>query len=163
MAMTKKLYSISGLAIELDRDRRTIAQALKAIPPDGKVGAHDGWFLSTASKALERPAAAVAMRSQKASPLDHFVDRLVDWEELRARKPKDLQIDEASEMFGIPRDTLVTWLRCGMPYAKAGDFRTGDGFVLRSNWLFDWQIFLTVIAASAGWPPSARTLKIREA
>jgi hypothetical protein len=29
MAMTKKLHSISALAVELDRDRRTIAAALK--------------------------------------------------------------------------------------------------------------------------------------
>ncbi|TSE07585.1 hypothetical protein C1D09_018815 [Mesorhizobium intechi] len=167
MAMTKTLYSISALAIELDRDRRTIAQALKAVPPDGKLagGKHDGWYLSTATKAFLSDRSSPTTggdRPRKGSALDHYVDRLVDWQELAEREPQDFPIDEAVEVFGIPRDALVTWLRCGMPYAVAGDFKTGDGFVLRSKWLFDWQIALTVIAASAGWPAAARTLKIPE-
>ena len=164
MAMTKKLYSISGLAIELDRDRRTIAQALKAVPPDGKTGQHDGWYLSTANQALlpDRPAAG-RRRQHQATALDHYVDRLLDWEEITARPDNDLPIDEAGEAFGVPRDTLVTWLRCGMPYAVGGDFETGDGFVLRSKWLLDWLIALSVIAAAAGWPPAAKTLKIPDA
>ncbi len=54
MAMTKTLYSISALAVELDRDRRTIAAALKAVPADGKVkGGHGAWFMSTALAAIE--------------------------------------------------------------------------------------------------------------
>jgi hypothetical protein len=55
MAMTAKLFSISGLAIELDRDRRTIGKALARVPPDGKTA--DGgaaWHLTTALAALDR-------------------------------------------------------------------------------------------------------------
>lgn len=53
MAMTKRLHSISALAVELDRDRRTIAAALKTVPADGTVaGGHSGWFLATALAAL---------------------------------------------------------------------------------------------------------------
>ena len=36
MAMTAKLWTISGLAAELDRDRRTITRALRDVPHDGK-------------------------------------------------------------------------------------------------------------------------------
>lgn len=54
MAMTKQLYSISALAVELDRDRRTIARALKSVNPDGKAaGGHSAWFLATALAAME--------------------------------------------------------------------------------------------------------------
>jgi hypothetical protein len=54
MAMTKKLYSISGLATELGRDRRTLAKRLNGIPPDGVLpGGHKGWFLTTALASLD--------------------------------------------------------------------------------------------------------------
>ena len=35
MAMTPTLWSISGLAIELALDRRTVAAKLRDVPPDG--------------------------------------------------------------------------------------------------------------------------------
>ncbi|MER8844031.1 MULTISPECIES: hypothetical protein [Mesorhizobium] len=156
MAMTRQLFSISGLAVELDRDRRTIAKALERVPAEGTVsGGHQAWYLSTAMRAMKGGRG-------DASALDHYLDRLIDWEELTAREPVDLPIDEACKVFGITRDTMVTWLRCGMPYAVAGDFTTGEGFVLRSKWLLDWQIALTCIASAVGWPPAAKILKIPE-
>jgi hypothetical protein len=53
MAYTKTLFTLTGLATELDRDRRTIGRALAEIPPDGKTSGYDGWYLSTALRALE--------------------------------------------------------------------------------------------------------------
>src|SRR3954453_6698856 len=52
MSMTRTLYSVSGLATELAKDRRTISRALSAVPPDGKVGAHPAWHMLTALAAL---------------------------------------------------------------------------------------------------------------
>ena len=52
MAMTAKLWTITGLAAELGRDRRTIAAALRDVPPDGKSRQWDAWFLTTALRAL---------------------------------------------------------------------------------------------------------------
>src|SRR3954469_227809 len=52
MSMTRTLYSVSGLATELAKDRRTISRALAAVPPDGKVGAHPAWHMLTALAAL---------------------------------------------------------------------------------------------------------------
>jgi hypothetical protein len=52
MAMRQQLWSISGLAVELEVDRRTLAVALKGVPPDGKLGKHDAWRLLTALTAL---------------------------------------------------------------------------------------------------------------
>jgi hypothetical protein len=55
MAMTAKLLSISAIAVELDRDRRTISRALRHVPPDGKADdGGKGWYLTTALRALER-------------------------------------------------------------------------------------------------------------
>src|SRR5215212_1292675 len=52
MGMVRTLYSVSGLSVELAKDRRTISRALASVPPDGKVGAHPGWYLLTALQAL---------------------------------------------------------------------------------------------------------------
>jgi hypothetical protein len=55
MAMTAKLLSISAIAVELDRDRRTVSRALRHVPPDGKADDWGkGWYLTTALRALER-------------------------------------------------------------------------------------------------------------
>jgi hypothetical protein len=48
MAMTKRLWSISALATELDADRRTIARKLASVAPDGRLNGKPAWFLATA-------------------------------------------------------------------------------------------------------------------
>ncbi len=53
MAMTAKLWTISGLAAELGRDRRLISAALKGIPHDGKSGRYKAWHMTTVLEALE--------------------------------------------------------------------------------------------------------------
>jgi hypothetical protein len=51
---TARLLGINALATELNRDRRTIARALRTIPPDGKShDRHNAWHLTTALRALE--------------------------------------------------------------------------------------------------------------
>jgi hypothetical protein len=52
MPMTPQLFSISGAAVELGMDRRTIAAALTDSSPDGKVGKHPAWRLRTILAAL---------------------------------------------------------------------------------------------------------------
>jgi hypothetical protein len=55
MSMTAKLYTISGLAVELNRDRRTVGKSLSRTPPDGQTEAGDpGWYLTTALRSLGR-------------------------------------------------------------------------------------------------------------
>lgn len=54
MSMVKKLWSLSALAVELDRDRRTVAKVLGSVPPDGKTNGHRAWFLQTALSALDQ-------------------------------------------------------------------------------------------------------------
>lgn len=53
MAMTARIWTINGLASELDRDRRTIGAALRDVNHDGKTDrGHKGWYMETALKAL---------------------------------------------------------------------------------------------------------------
>ncbi|KLK90303.1 hypothetical protein AA309_26600 [Microvirga vignae] len=51
--MTRKLWSLNGLATELGRDRRTVAKALEAVPADGVLGGHKAWYLKTALDRLK--------------------------------------------------------------------------------------------------------------
>ncbi|MGU3665062.1 hypothetical protein ACLBX9_12855 [Methylobacterium sp. A49B] len=52
MAMTKRLWSLNALAVELDADRRTVANALKRVPADGEQAGHPAWFILTAIRAM---------------------------------------------------------------------------------------------------------------
>jgi len=52
MAMTKRLWSLSALAVEFNCDRRTIANALKEVPADGEQSGFPAWFLLTAIRAM---------------------------------------------------------------------------------------------------------------
>ena len=54
MGMRAKLWSLSGLSTELQRNPRTVARALRDTPPDGHLGRHPGWLMSTAAAALAR-------------------------------------------------------------------------------------------------------------
>jgi hypothetical protein len=54
MAMTARLLGISALAVELDRDCRTIARALRYVPADGRsASGGKAWYVSTALRARE--------------------------------------------------------------------------------------------------------------
>jgi hypothetical protein len=53
MPMLPKLWTIGGLTTELDRDQRTVANALKHTPPDGKIGTRAAWYMKTAMEALQ--------------------------------------------------------------------------------------------------------------
>jgi len=55
MSIGERLWSISGLSRELDRNPRTITKALANVPPDGVLrGGHKGWFMSSAFEAIRR-------------------------------------------------------------------------------------------------------------
>lgn len=74
MAMTAQLYSVSALAVELGRDRRTIAKALRHIQPDGLTPADErGWYLATALRALD---ASSGRRNAEGSVDDRLLETL---------------------------------------------------------------------------------------
>lgn len=47
-----KLYTLTGLEVELSVDKRKLARALKNFPPEGIVSKRDAWYVATAYKAL---------------------------------------------------------------------------------------------------------------
>ena len=156
MAMTQTLFSISALAVELGKDRRTVAAALDSVPSDGTIaGGHRGWFLTSALDAIERGG-----KPTGEGPLAHFTDRLDGWQELYQGVDIDMPLGKAVDVFGIDRERLLVWLRAGLPYVVAGDFETGDGFILRPAWLVDWKIALQCLARASGDRTGARKLQL---
>jgi hypothetical protein len=143
MAMTARLFTISALATDLDRDRRTIAAALRGVPPDGKSGRFDAWLLSTAMLHLDRRRADGHKPKSKIG--EHFFGRLCEWRQIRKECGKDTPRHDAhwmEENFGASREDVLTWLRAGLPFAVEGDWETGEGFEFISYHVIDWHLLL---------------------
>lgn len=69
MAMTAKLWSVNGLATELEIDRRTLAKKLSGIEPDGELRGSPAWKMRTAVD-------AVMGKSQGSEPDQMEVEKL---------------------------------------------------------------------------------------
>jgi hypothetical protein len=168
MAMQRQLWSINGLATELGMDRRTLAKMLDGVPADGTLkGGTPGWHLNTAldliadknSGAKRRPVSRKSARAD-AAILGNYIDRLENWQELRSEPEVVLAIDEVAKMFGVTCETVLVWLRAGMPCRERGCFETGDGFKLVPCWTFDWVSSLSALADVAHDGRAQRALKL---
>jgi hypothetical protein len=70
MSMRPRLLGVSALAVELDKDRRTISRLLKHTPADGRTSkGDDAWFLTTAMRALAHLKNRPALRSRELMPM----------------------------------------------------------------------------------------------
>ena len=157
MAMTRQLFSISALAVELGRDRRTIAAALSSVPPDGKKGTHRVWYLQTALDALDP-----MRRRLPETFIGDLCARLDGWQEIRGggKSAVRFPIDRVAELLGVDRDAVLTWLRAGMPYSVEGDWRTGEGFEIVLPWAIDWTVMAYGLAVHQGAVAAARRLRL---
>src|SRR5438093_9673609 len=54
MAMQPSVFTREALAVELGRDRRTIAKALRDVRPDGELNGRPAWRLTTALDAMRK-------------------------------------------------------------------------------------------------------------
>jgi hypothetical protein len=81
MPLLPRFWTIGALAVELGRDPRTIASALKHTPPEGKDGRHRAWLMTTAMTALE----PVARRPRPSSRGEESAIDAAEatWEDLR--------------------------------------------------------------------------------
>jgi hypothetical protein len=145
MSMTKKLWSISALAVELDKDRRTIANALSGIPPDGHNGRQKAWYLSTAIDALKyegKPS------SHEHPLLDMMVDRVLNWREIRRKgstAATHITVEDFAKTCDVKSGTILCWLKAGCPFLVAGDWKTGEGFVLCAPYVMEWRVIVSIL------------------
>jgi hypothetical protein len=141
MSMTPRLHSLSAIASELRRDRRTIAGALSRVPPDGHINQKPAWFLSTAIQALRLPLAPEPETEN--GLLQRYERRLDEWREIRTAPvpdpATDVTIETAADWLGTRPEVILQWIRCGMPYAASGDKKSGEGFLIRIAWAIEWS------------------------
>jgi hypothetical protein len=139
MAMTKQLWSISALSVELNRDRRTIAKALADIAPDGRLHGQPAWHLKKALQAIGIDGERVTQEEQH-SLFSMMASRLDGWGRIAyGDKTGDLSITDAATLLNETPQVILRWLRAGCPYAVEGNWRSGEGFVVRLIWLMEWS------------------------
>lgn len=127
MAMTKRLWSISGLAVELNKDRRTIAKALAHVAPDGYLQGKPAWRLETALQVVRIEGGRA--EDEKHPLFSLMASRLDDWERIDyGDKTGDLSITNAAKLMNESPEMILRWLRVGCPYRQAGNWRNGEGF-----------------------------------
>lgn len=151
MAMTRALYSINALATELGRDRRTIAKALAAVPPDGKSGKWPAWYMSTATTALKGP------KRGGPSYAAMICDRLDGWVKPQL-SATECSVDDMARATGNTVDDVVGWLKVGMPFRVEGDWETGEGFVLCFPWAAEWVAMVAALSIHQDDRSSAKML-----
>ena len=135
MPMTKQLWSLNGLATELGKDRRTLGNALSTVPPDGHIGGEKRWYLTTATRALDR--ARQTMRAPADDPFsDLLLDRLAN--KHRSGQLESFSVEEIAEVSRATPADVLRWLRAGMPFQLEGDWKTGKGFRIPLSWALDW-------------------------
>lgn len=156
MAMTKQLYSINALATELGRDRRTISSALAKVKPDGKSGRWDAWYLATAIEVLQPKAAAGGTFPSL------IVDRLRGAGDDNPPLPdaSRCSVSEFARASSVEPETVLQWLKAGMPFLTAGDWKTGEGFILCFGWAADWTAMLRGLCIHQNDPTSGRNLNL---
>jgi hypothetical protein len=141
--MMPQLFSISGLAVELKVDRRTIAAKLRNTKPDGLLPrGSPGWRLTTALRAL-KGSALVVTQSEAPDPIASFLEDRLARPSIMTKSDRILvNVAEAAEMLGITERRVLVWLRLGAPYITAGDWNTGTGFVIDLSHVVGWLILL---------------------
>lgn len=139
--MVPKLFSISGLSVELDVDRRTVAAKLRNVRPDGISRGSPGWRLTTALRALNGPALG-SNRSEASDPIAAILENRLTHPQVVTEGDRMLLTNaEAAQMLGVDDETVLAWLRVGAPYASStGDWSSGSEFVVDLSWLLDWLL-----------------------
>lgn len=169
MTMRPQLWGLSALAVELGLNVRTVAAALRGTKPDGRAGRNDGWLMATALRALEARAGPGGSRAngRSRSPggarhplIAGAIHRTESWSEVHAEPAPVMTIAEFARMLGERRETVLTWLRAGAPYAAEGDWRSGAGFTLRLAAVIEWVSALAVICDASGDGDAKQRLKL---
>lgn len=153
MPMRKQLWTINGAATELGEDRRKLGACLSGVTPDGEVNGNPAWFLQTVLIALSGTSTNSLTSPDQTNPVLALVaDRLTDRPSRRRfaeANVGDMPVADCAKLMGVPASTILSWLRVGLPYVQEGDWRNGEGFVLRLRWTIEWTALLVHAAHSS--------------
>jgi phage terminase Nu1 subunit (DNA packaging protein) len=113
------------------------------------------WRFDTAAVARwrDRQKADRPARHERRDPLiETLLSRKDDWREIWAGHDDvpTLSIEEFAAVVQTEPETVLLWVRVGMPYTTAGDIETGEGFRLRVDWAAEWLALVTARFVQAG-------------
>jgi hypothetical protein len=132
------------------------------MPPNGTLNGHAAWFLKTALAAIQgdNRSPTVSTFDPADALLGTYIDRVVHWREIHNVPQIEWTVAATAEGLGLTAETLLIWLRSGMPYSREGDWATGAGFLLVPSWVIDWQAKLMVLNKLFGNTHTTRQLAL---
>jgi hypothetical protein len=63
-----------------------------------------------------------------------MLDRL----KMKKKSHMEVTIDQFANILRKERETILIWMRVGMPYASQGNWKTGEGFSIRLPHALEW-------------------------
>ena len=74
MGLLPTLFSVSGLAVELHRDRRYVARVLRSVPPDAELKGQPRWRLESVLAAIAKQERRGGSNPQQQLMVDEIED-----------------------------------------------------------------------------------------
>jgi hypothetical protein len=126
----RMLWSLSALAAEFGLDRRTVAQRMAAIPPDGLLRRNAAWFLETGAPV------PLGRRGNGADPADSIAKRAGGPFSV-SQNPIDESVCTVLAMLAarLPAEAAMTAIRAGASEELARE--VFKGFAVRTCALVD--------------------------
>ena len=69
-------------------------------------------------------------------------------------------MEQFADLIGQSVETVLLWLKAGLPYSAEGDWASGQGFRLKAHWALDWYVMTGVYARASGETEAARALRL---
>ena len=98
--------------------------------------------------------------------LERFVMSAEEWREIiqpqfgQTEADLAMNFEEACPHMGVDAETMLTWLRSGMPCLASGNWETGQGFLLSHRFMMDYVAVLDFLVTLFKDGEAARILKI---
>lgn len=148
MTMRPRLHSISSLSVETGRDRRTVARILGHTPPDGKLpGGHDAWLMTTFLDAMAERRTAngwpISVSGESMGPggndrIRAWLKRIKNFDHNIIEVEAPVTLQEFADAHFIDAETVLMWVRMGLPIASAGSLDDGTGITLDAATAREW-------------------------
>jgi hypothetical protein len=61
---------------------------------------------------------------------------------LRKKPHMEFSLDQFAKLLGQDCETVLVWIRAGMPYASMGNWKTGEAFFIRMPHAVDWLVLV---------------------
>ncbi len=124
--------------------RKAIARGRITVAPDGRIDpetADREWGERTDPARSHKASEAAGRISARSDFGEGIRWNLKNWRiELKECEPERAAetVEGIADVHKVSPEVVLDWLRAGLPYARTGDWDTGEGFVLQYHWTWSW-------------------------